>query len=61
VFSPEGVIADDVIRKYVAAEPPGRVVVVATSDREVARDVAADGARAVAAEALVGVLRRSGG
>ena len=27
VFSPEGVIADDVIRDLVAAEPPGRVVV----------------------------------
>ena len=29
-------IADDVIRDLVAAEPTGRVVVVATSDREVA-------------------------
>lgn len=58
VFSPEGVIADDVIREYVAAEPTGRVVVVATSDQAVARDVVADGARAVAAEALVGLLRR---
>jgi len=54
VFSPEGVIADDVIREYVAAEPAGRVVVVATNDQEVARDVVADGARAVASEALVG-------
>ncbi|MEO5852165.1 MAG: NYN domain-containing protein [Nocardioides sp.] len=58
VFSPEGVIADDVIREYVAAEPAGRVVVVATSDQQVARDVVAAGARAVAAEALVGLLRR---
>ena len=58
VFSPEGVIADDVIREYVAAEPAGRVVVVATSDQHVARDVVAAGARAVAAEALVGLLRR---
>ena len=30
VFSPEGVIADDVIRQLVAAEPRGRVVVVVT-------------------------------
>ena len=58
VFSPAGVIADDVIRDYVAAEPVGRVVVVVTSDQEVARDVVSDGARAVAAEALIGVLRR---
>ena len=33
LFSPEGVIADDVIRDLVAAEPPGRVVVVVTGDR----------------------------
>ena len=58
VFSPEGVIADDVIRDYVAAEPVGRVVVVATSDREVAADVARDGARVVGAAALVGCLTR---
>jgi len=58
VFSPEGVIADDVIREFVAAEPAGRVVVVATSDWAVVRDVVRAGARAVAAEALVGVIRR---
>ena len=58
VFSPEGVIADDVIREYVAAEPTGRVVVVATSDRAVAEDVTRDGARALTAAALVGLLSR---
>ena len=33
LFSPAGVIADDVIRELVAAEPAGRAVVVVTSDR----------------------------
>ena len=32
-------IADDVIRDLVAAEPQGRPVVVVTSDQEVVRDV----------------------
>jgi predicted RNA-binding protein with PIN domain len=52
VFSPEGVIADDVIRDLVRAEPVGRVVVVVSSDQELRRDVTADGARAASAEAL---------
>ena len=56
VFSPEGVIADDVIRQLVAAEPRGRVVVVVTGDQAVARDVVRGGARAVPASALLGVL-----
>ena len=56
VFSPEGVIADDVIRDLVAAEPPGRVVVVVSSDREVATDVARAGARSHSAAALIGLL-----
>jgi predicted RNA-binding protein with PIN domain len=58
VFSPEGVIADQVISELVAAEPSGRVVVVVSSDQEVARDASAAGARSVAAEALVGLLAR---
>lgn len=56
LFSPEGVIADDVIRQLVDAEPPGRVVVVATDDQAVVRDVAAAGARPATASALVVVL-----
>lgn len=56
VFSPEGVIADDVIRQLVAVEPRGRVVVVVTGDQAVARDVARAGARVVPAAALLGVL-----
>jgi predicted RNA-binding protein with PIN domain len=56
VFSPEGVIADDVIRQLVAAEPRGRVVVVVSGDREVARDVTRGGARAVPASVLIGLV-----
>ena len=59
VFSPEGVIADRVISDLVAVEPEGRVVIVVSSDQEVARDASAAGARSVAAEALVGLLARS--
>lgn len=55
-FSPEGVIADDVIRQLVAAEPRGRVVVVVTSDRALAADVAREGARVVPSPVLVGLL-----
>lgn len=58
LFSPRGVIADDVIRDLVAAEPEGRVVVVVTADQEVARDVARGGARVVPPEALLDLLTR---
>jgi predicted RNA-binding protein with PIN domain len=53
LFSPSGVIADDVIRQLVAAEPAGRVVVVVTEDRELADDVRRAGARVVSPGALV--------
>lgn len=56
VFSPEGVIADDVIRQLVAAEPRGRVVVVVSSDQAIGRDVVRVGARAVPASALISVI-----
>jgi len=59
VFSPQGVIADQVISDLVAAEPRGRVVIVVSSDQEVARDASTSGARSVAAEALVGLLARN--
>jgi predicted RNA-binding protein with PIN domain len=52
LFSPVGVIADDVIRELVAVEPAGRVVVVVTEDRELADDVRRAGARVVAPGAL---------
>ena len=58
VFSPVGVIADDVIRDLVAAEPQGRPVVVVSDDQEVARDARAAGARSVSSEALVALLAR---
>ncbi len=58
-FSPSGVIADDVIRDLVAAEPAGRVVVVATSDQALARDVVAAGFHVVPAGSLASLL--SGG
>lgn len=58
VFSPPGVIADDVIRDLVAAEPAGRVVVVVSDDQQVARDVTRAGARAVAVDVLAGLLEQ---
>lgn len=39
LFSAAAEIADDLIRRLVAAEPPGRPVVVVTSDQEVVADV----------------------
>ena len=55
-FSPPGVIADDVIRQLVRAEPVGRPVVVVSTDREVSESVAASGARPVSAAALLARL-----
>lgn len=54
-----GEIADDLLRRLVAAEPAGRVLVVVTSDREVVRDVEAAGAWAVPSPVLVARLQRS--
>jgi rRNA-processing protein FCF1 len=47
------VIADDIIRELVEAEPTGRPVVVVTTDRELATSVKKKGARAVASMALI--------
>lgn len=58
-FSPENVIADDVIRDLVGLEPPGRVVVVVTSDQALARDVRRAGATVMDAVALAGLLGRA--
>jgi predicted RNA-binding protein with PIN domain len=58
-FSAADEIADDLIRRLVRAEPAGRVVVVVSSDREVAHDVRAAGARSVPSAALVRLLGRS--
>ncbi len=57
LFSARGVLADDVIRELVAAEPPGRPVGVVTSDQEVVRDVREQpGVRVVGSRALVRLL-----
>ncbi|MCM3532943.1 NYN domain-containing protein [Cellulosimicrobium funkei] len=58
VLFSSGEIADDLIRRLVAAEPPGRPVVVVTSDRAVADDVQAMGAACVPAHALLARLAR---
>jgi predicted RNA-binding protein with PIN domain len=44
LFSAPDELADDVIRRLVAAEPAGRALLVVTSDQEVVRDVRAAGA-----------------
>jgi YacP-like NYN domain len=58
LFSPRGVIADDVIRDLVAAEPEGRALVVVTDDREVAEDAARGGARVATTSALLDLITR---
>jgi predicted RNA-binding protein with PIN domain len=55
-FSPAGETADELIRRLVSAEPAGRVVIVVSSDREVAADAQQLGGYAVAARALAGLL-----
>ncbi len=45
LFSKPDVTADELIRQLVRAEPPGRPVIVASTDREVADGVARAGAR----------------
>ena len=57
LFSPPGVIADDVIRDLVAAEPTGRVVLVVSDDQAVARDVALSGGRPVPTGLLLQAVR----
>jgi predicted RNA-binding protein with PIN domain len=57
LFSPRDVLADDVIRDLVVAEPPGRPVVVVTSDQAIVRDVVRKpGVRVVGSRALVRLL-----
>ncbi|WP_232237874.1 MULTISPECIES: NYN domain-containing protein [Actinoalloteichus] len=58
LFSDPGVSADDVIRALVAAEPEGRPVVVATSDRAVADSVRRRGAHPVPSAILLARLGR---
>jgi predicted RNA-binding protein with PIN domain len=56
LFSDPGMTADELIRRLVRAEPTGRVVVVASSDREVADGVLAAGARPVPSSLLLALL-----
>ncbi|MFB8751618.1 NYN domain-containing protein [Streptomyces parvulus] len=53
LFSKPGVTADELIRQLVRAEPPGRPVIVVSTDREVADGVARTGARPVASAVLL--------
>lgn len=53
LFSDPGVLADDVIRTVVAAEPEGRPLVVVTSDRAVADSVRRRGAHPVPSTVLL--------
>lgn len=58
LFSEPGVLADDVIRSIVAAEPHGRPVAVVTADRAVVDSIRAHGAYAVPSAVLVTRLAR---
>ncbi len=56
VFSPEGVIADDVIRDEVRRLPATRQVVVVTNDREIVADTRALGANTMSSDQLIGLM-----
>lgn len=58
LFSDPGVLADDVIKALVAAEPAGRPLVVATSDREIVDAIRANGAHPVTSAILLDRLVR---
>ena len=59
LFSRKGETADEVIRRLVRAEPPGRPIVVVSSDREVADGVRRHGAYPMNSESLVRRLTRT--
>jgi predicted RNA-binding protein with PIN domain len=56
LFSAAEQIADDVIRALVAAEPAGRVLIVATSDQQVVADVRRAGTWTVPSGGLLALL-----
>jgi predicted RNA-binding protein with PIN domain len=56
LFSDPGMTADELIRRLVGAEPRGRVLVVVSSDAEVAQRSSAAGARPVPSTALLRLL-----
>jgi predicted RNA-binding protein with PIN domain len=57
-FTPAGRTADDAIATFVAAEPPGRPVVVVSADREVQDAATRSGAVAVPSATLLALLTR---
>jgi predicted RNA-binding protein with PIN domain len=58
VFTREGVLADDEIRRIVAELPTDQPVVVVTNDKAILADVRGDGANTVSSDHLLAVLRR---
>nr|MBA3523624.1 NYN domain-containing protein [Geodermatophilaceae bacterium] len=58
LFSEPGRTADELIRRLVGVEPPGRAVVVVSTDREVADGIRAHGAHPVPSVVLVRRLDR---
>jgi len=57
-FSAKGQTADDLIRELLALEPPGRTVIVASSDKEVAASARSRRAWSVSAQTLLELIRR---
>jgi predicted RNA-binding protein with PIN domain len=57
VFSPDDVIADDVIRDEVRRLPATRQVVVVTNDQQIVRDVRAMGANTISSDQLLALMR----
>lgn len=58
VYSPQGVLADDVLRATVSALDPTRQVVVVTSDQAVVHDVRSLGANTIRNDVFLAVVRR---
>ena len=56
VYSPAGIIADDVIRDEVKRIPANNAVVVVTNDAQIVRDVRRDGANVVPSNAFLSIL-----
>ncbi len=57
VFSPEGVLADDVIRDEVRRLPPTRHVVVVTNDKQILTDTRSMGANLMSSDQFIGLMR----
>lgn len=57
VFSPEGVLADDVVRDEVRRLPATRHVVVVTNDKEILVDTRSMGANVMSSDQLIALMR----